>query len=164
MDQIPTEIAKDLIKQFGGFLDLRTPWDRLLEYVDRLEERVESIERVLTLKATLTIGGTMAGVGLSIDATDGTATLGYTDDHGDVVDAPADSTPVFSSSDDTIVTVDNSANPLVGVLTPVAVGDFSIDVTGLGTDTLTGTTIPDASASGSIVPGPAADGTVVIAG
>ena len=156
-----------------SIMRLRSDWDKLLEYVDHLEEshealekRVAAIEQLFRLRGTLTIGGNMAGAGLSIDATNGTVTLGYTDDHGDVQPTPpADAAPAFSSSDDTIVTVASSAdNPLVGQLTPVAVGDFVITCTGLGTDTLTGQPIADVTASDSIIPGPAADGTLVIAG
>jgi hypothetical protein len=104
--------------------------------------------------------------GLSIDATDGTATLAYTDDKGDPQPAvPADAAPAYSSSDDTIVTVaPSAASPFVAQLTPVAIGDFVITATGLGTDTATGTAIADVTASDSIIAGPAADGTLVIAG
>ena len=67
--------------------------------------------------------------GLSIDATDGTATLAYTDDKGDPQPAvPADAAPAYSSSDDTIVTVaPSAASPFVAQLTPVAIGDFVLD-------------------------------------
>ena len=104
--------------------------------------------------------------GLSIDATDGTATLDYEDDHNDPnAPTPADAALVATSSDETVVTVAQDAtNPLQFDLTPVAVGDFTITVSGLGTDAATGAAIADVTASDSIVVGDAASGSLVIAG
>lgn len=107
----------------------------------------------------------MATGTLSIDATDGTATLAYTDDKGDPTPAPADSAPVFSSDTVTVATVASDAtNPFQGDITPVALGSANISVTGLGTDTQTNTAIPDATAAVEIIAGPAATGGLVIAG
>lgn len=138
----------------------------LHEEIRQLERRVRKLENSNTATtAILTIGGPMPST-LSVDATDGTATLSYTDDHGDPATTPADAAPVFSSDTPAVLTIaSDPTNPLVGDITPVAVGTANVSVTGLGTDTLTNSPIADpAPASVEIIAGPAADGTLVIAG
>jgi hypothetical protein len=143
----------------------RALW-HLTRRVRTLELEVAGLESGPAAHATLTIeGADMAGATLSIDATDGTATLAYTDDKGDPATAPTDAATVFSSDTPTVATVSAGTDPLVATVTPVALGTANISVTGLGTDTLTSTPIADpAAVAVTIIAGPAASGGLVIAG
>lgn len=78
-----------------------------------------------------TAGHLLSGVdmtAISIDETGEIATVSFQDDHGNDTTAPAGTIATFTSSDETILTADNSVDNLVAKLTPVGVGSASLSV------------------------------------
>jgi hypothetical protein len=84
---------------------------------------------VLIIKSTT--GGTNMPGSITVDTTNETVTLAFTDDHGDT-DAvgPAGAVVTFASDNDAVATVANDAsNAMVGDITPVAEGTANISAT-----------------------------------
>jgi hypothetical protein len=67
---------------------------------------------------------------ISMDNTVATITVSFVDSHGEPTTAPAElGTPVFTSDNPSVATVaPNPYNPLVGKITPVAVGSANLGI------------------------------------
>ena len=108
--------------------------------------RGRAIEVLLTVEPK---GQTMSEI--SIDNTVATITVSFVDSHGGATTAPAElAAPVFTSDNPDVATVEaDPYNPLVGKITPVAVGTAN-----LGID-------PLVDWSGNVVPLPAPTPTAI---
>lgn len=85
----------------------------------------------LTLKR---IQGEQMG-NMTVDTVGETATVEFLDDHQDVTSAPDGAVVNFSSSNESVATiVADPANPLVGNVTPVAMGDVTLSANVVGAD------------------------------
>jgi hypothetical protein len=87
--------------------------------------RGRAIEVVLTVEPK---GLTVSEI--SIDNTAATITVSFVDNHGGSTTAPADlAAPVFTSDNPSVATVSaDPYNPLVGKITPVAVGSANLGI------------------------------------
>jgi hypothetical protein len=115
----------------------------ILDRVDEIDHNLTAFVQAwraqnpkpIATSATLTVlGGHMPG-SINVDTTNETVTLGFTDDHDDVAEAPVDGSgsPVvvtFTSSDETVVTVaTDGTNPLQGDVSVLAEGTSDLGAT-----------------------------------
>jgi hypothetical protein len=131
-----------------GEIDANVKLDRLLDRDRQLEDELDAVNRklaeliklvgktpVVATRAVLTLkqGDTMSGA-ITVDTTDETVTLAFTDDHGDTdAAAPAGAVVAFTSDNPAVATV-ASTSALVGQITPVAEGTANIGATLTGAD------------------------------
>lgn len=143
---------------------------RSVQAIDQLTAAVKSLPiSPPTNSATgnrliVSIGGDSVDPVITVDTTDGTVTLAFTDDKGDPTAAPAGVTVTYSIDGTSVCTVAADAtNPLEGDLTPVAIGSFNLSASVTGTYANGNPIGNPAPYAGTIVAGAAAEDDLVIA-
>ena len=102
---------------------------------------------------------------LTVDTTNGTATIGFEDDKGDPTAAPAGASATFESDTPTVLTIATDANnPLQGDIAVVGEGTANISATLAGALEADGVTpIPNpAPVSVTVGPGPADQAVITV--
>lgn len=148
------EIAQAIDRQTGAI-------NKLAAIVAKL---TPSTNQATGNRLIVSIGGDSVDPVITVDTTDGSVTLAFTDDKGDPTAAPDGVTVSYSIDNTSVCTVAADAtNPLEGDLSPVAIGSFNLSASVTGSYANGNPIGNPAPYAGTIVAGAAAEDDLVIA-
>ena len=114
-------------------------------------------------RAYLKLGGTLSVGAINVDTTNETVTVQFVDDHNDPVDAPEGASCTFTSSDESVLTIEADAdNPWQGDITIVAMGESDVGADLVGAQDSAGRPITVDPVTVTVEAGPAAGAELVL--